>query len=266
MKTLLASFAAGLGLLASPACRDTAQAQNAPFFAQDVPYSGLRSTPATDFPDQAPFGSLRFDKLEWNHLGKFDSARWDMEAFYGSDYDKLFLKSEGFYSGRNRKFDEAQVQLLYSHLISYFFDLQVGIRQDLAPTPTRTPKRTYAAIGIEGLAPGYFEIDATAYLSQKGEVSGTFTTWYDLLITNRLVLQPRVDARLQLQRIPELQLGSGFTDLELGARLRYEFTREIAPYIGVTWDRRLGETATFAKRNYEPASSLYFVGGVRLFW
>ncbi|MEN3231910.1 copper resistance protein B [Methylorubrum rhodesianum] len=262
MKTLLASFAAGLGLLASLASRDTAHAQNAPLFAQDVPYSGLRSLPGTDFPDQAPFSSMRFDKLEWNRLGRFDSARWDMEAFYGNDYDKLFLKSEGFYSGRAKRFDEAQVQVLYSHLISYFFDLQVGIRQDLSPTP----RRTYAAIGIEGLAPGFFEIDATAYVSQKGEISGTFTTWYDLLITNRLVLQPRVDVRLQLQRIPELQLGSGFTDLELGARLRYEFTREIAPYIGVTWDRRLGETATFVKRNDEPTSSVYFVGGVRLLW
>ncbi|ACS39721.1 MULTISPECIES: copper resistance protein B [Methylorubrum] len=262
MKTLLASLAVGLGLLASPALQVTAQAQNAPLFAQDVPYSGLRSLPGSDFPDQAPFSSMRFDKLEWNRQGRFDSARWDMEAFYGSDYDKLFLKSEGFYSGRSNKFDEAQMQVLYSHLISYFFDLQIGIRQDFSALS----RRTYAAIGIEGLAPGLFEVDATAYVSQKGEISGSFTTWYDLLITNRLVLQPRVDVRLQLQRIPELQLGSGFTDLELGARLRYEFTREIAPYIGVTWDRRLGETATFAKRNDERPSSVYFVGGVRLLW
>jgi len=258
----LTSLALGLCLLAPPGLGSAALAQGVPALAQDQPYAGLRSPPTAAFPDQALFGSVRFDKLEWNRLGGRDSARWDMEAFYGTDYDKVFLKSEGFYSGRARKFDEAQFQVLYSRLISYFFDVQVGIRHDISPRPSRT----YAVIGVEGLAPGLFEIDADAYLSQKGEVSGTFTAFYDLLITNRLILQPRTDIRLQLQRVPDLNLGSGVTDLELGARLRYEFTREFAPYVGVTWDRKLGGTAAIAKRIDEPTSSVYFVGGVRLLW
>lgn len=256
MKTVLASVALGLGLLASPALQKAA-------VAQDVPYSGLRSPPGTAFPDQSLFSMVRFDKLEWNRLGTQDSARWDMETFVGTDYDKLFFKSEGFYDGRTEKLDEneAQVQLLYSRLISYYYDLQVGVRHDL-----RRPSRNYAVIGIEGLAPGYFEIDADAYISQEGEVSGQFTAFHDLWITNRLVLQPRVDVKMQLQRVPDLDLGSGITEFELGARLRYEFTRSFAPYIGVNWDRKVGETATIAKSNDEPISRVYFVGGVRLLW
>lgn len=116
------------------------------------------------------------------------------------------------------------------------------------------------------MAPGFFEIDAEAYISQKGEISGSFTGWYDLLITNRLILQPRVDLRLQLQSVPELELGSGLTDFELGARLRYEFTRNVAPYIGVSWDRKVGETASIALRNQKQPSSVNFVAGVRLLW
>ena len=262
MKAFLAFSALGLWLFASAASVKPAVAQDAPAFPQDRSSSGLRSLPSTSFPDQALFGGVRFDKLEWSRSGGRDSAKWDMEAYYGTDYDKFFFKSEGTYDGSGKKFEEARFQALYSRMISYYFDLQVGVRHDVSPKPSRT----YAVIGVEGLAPGFFEIDADAYVSQKGEISGTFTGWYDLLITNRLILQPRADIKVQMQSVPELELGRGFTDLELGARLRYEFTRNFAPYIGVTWDRKLGETATIAERNQKSASSVNFVGGVRLLW
>lgn len=231
MKFLLALLTGCL--LGSAILCDAAMAQTWPAYSREIPYSGLRSAPTTSFPDQALFGGMRFDKLEWNGLGGNDRARWDMEAFVGNDYDKFFFKSEGAFDGPTQRFDEARFQALYSRMISYFFDFQVGVRHDVSPRPSRT----YAVIGIEGLAPGFFEIDADAYISQKGEISGSFTGWYDLLITNRLILQPRVDLRLQLQSVPELELGRGLTDFELGARLRYEFTRNVAPYIGVSWDR-----------------------------
>ena len=134
-----------------------------------------------------------------------------MEAFVGNDYDKFFFKSEGVFEGHTQKFDEAKFQALYPRMISYFFDFQVGVRHDVSPKPSRT----YAVIRIEGLAPGFFEIDADAYISQKREISGSFTGWYDLLIANRFIQQPRVDTRLQLQSVPELDLGSGLTDFEL---------------------------------------------------
>ncbi|MBX9841472.1 MAG: copper resistance protein B, partial [Xanthobacteraceae bacterium] len=185
-----------------------------------------------------------------------------MEAYVGTDYDKLFFKSEGFYDGRAKKFDEAQIQVLYSRLISYYFDLQLGVRHDFSPKPSRT----YAVIGVEGLAPGFIEIDADAYISEKGDLSGSFTAFHDLLITNRLVFQPRIDVRVQAQRVEELSLGSGITDFELGGRLRYEIVRNFAPYVGVAWDRKVGETATIAKLEQKDVSKVYFVAGVRLLW
>ena len=211
-------------------------------------------------PDQQLFGSLRFDKLEWNGPGS--NARWDMEAFVGGDYDKIFLKSEGFYDGKTRKLEEGQMQVLYSRLISYYFDAQFGVRQDFSAKSNRT----YATIGVEGLAPFFIEIDADLFISQKGEVSSEITAFHDVLITNRLILQPRVDLKLQAQRVPDLNLGSGFTDVELGARLRYEITRNIAPYVGVVWDRKLGETASIARTNGEAVGSLFVAGGVRVLW
>ena len=116
------------------------------------------------FPDQQPFGSMRFEKLEWNGPGS--NARWDMEAFVGGDYDKFFLKSEGFYDGKTRKLEEGQVQLLYSRLISYYFDAQFGIRQDFSAKSNRT----YATIGVEGLVPFFIEIDADLYIVVREEL------------------------------------------------------------------------------------------------
>lgn len=216
--------------------------------------------PVAGFPDQQLFGGTRFEKLEWNGLGS--SGRWDMETFLGGDYDKFFLKSEGFYDGRAKKLEEGQLQLLYSRLISYYFDAQFGVRQDFSAKSNRT----YAAFGIEGLMPFFIELDADAFVSQKGEVSAQITAFHDLLITNRLILQPRIDLKLQAQPVRDLDLGSGFTDVELGARLRYEITRNVAPYVGVNWERKLGQTASIAKANGDPISSLFFVGGVRLVW
>lgn len=212
------------------------------------------------FPDQILFGGLRLDKLEWTGPGS--SARWDMEAFVGGDYDKVFLKSEGFYDGKAKKADEAQMQVLYSRLISYYFDAQFGVRQDFSAKSSRT----YAVIGVEGLAPGFIEIDADLFITPGGEVSGEFTFFHDLLITNRLIFQPRIDLKVQMQRVADLDLGSGFTDVELGARLRYEITRNVAPYIGVNWERKLGETASIARTKGDAIDSLFFVGGLRVLW
>jgi copper resistance protein B len=259
MKRSFAYICFGLSL--SVLSAGTAMAEDL-VLPKDLPYSGLRASAAPTFPDQTPFGGVRFDKFEYNGLGGLDSARWDMEAFVGGDYEKFFFKSEGSYNGRAGKLEDAQFQALYSRMISYYFDLQVGVRHDISPNPSRT----YAVIGIEGLAPGFFEVDAAAFISQNGEISGSFTGWYDLLITNRLILQPRVDLKLQLQSVPELELGSGVTDFELGARLRYEVSRNFAPYIGVSWDRKVGDTAHIAERNLKPVSSVNFVGGIRLLW
>jgi copper resistance protein B len=238
-----------------------AGAQTAPSYTEAAPWY-LRSPSGINFPDQQLFSSTRFEKLEWAGPNSGGSARWDMETFIGTDYDKIFFKSEGSYSGRARNLEEGQFQVLYSRLMTYYFDAQFGVRQDFS----KKSSRTYAVIGVEGLAPGFIEIDADAYISQKGEVSASITAFHDLLITNRLILQPRIDVKLQAQPVADLELGAGITDFELGARLRYEFTRNVAPYIGVNWDRKVGQTATIARNSGEAVSSVSFVAGVRLFW
>lgn len=250
-----AVFFGGLSSASAQAVKDATTGYSAAYVPPISYYQ-----PTAGFPDQQLFGGTRFDKLEWNGPGS--SGRWDMESFIGGDYDKLFLKTEGFYDGRAKKLEEGQVQLLYSRLISYYFDAQFGVRQDFSAKSNRT----YAAFGIEGLAPFFIEIDATGFVSQKGEVSSEITAFHDLLITNRLILQPRIDVKLQAQRVADLNLGSGFTDVELGARLRYEITRNIAPYVGVVWDRKVGETASIARANGESVGSVFVSGGVRLLW
>lgn len=259
-RIFFSSVLIGLSAFASIWCGAPARAQTPAQNIDSIPWY-LRQS-ATEFPDRKPFTSLRFDKLEWGGPNTGSSARWDMEAFVGTDYDKLFFKSEGFYNGKTRTIEEGQFQVLYSRLISYYFDAQLGIRQDFS----KKSNRTYAVIGVEGLAPGFIEIDADAFVSQKGEVSSEITAFYDLLITNRLILQPRIDVKLQMQSVPDLEVGAGLTDFELGARLRYEFTRNFAPYVGVNWDRKVGQTATIARINGEAVSNVSFIAGVRLFW
>jgi copper resistance protein B len=253
----LMAMALGSSLPSAPA-----QAQSPVPYVEQASWWGMRNPNGMSFPDQQVFSAARFDKLEWSGPNSGSSARWDLEGYIGGDYDRMVFKSEGFYSGRTKNLEEGQLQVLYSRLIDYYFNAQVGVRQDFS----NKSNRTYAVIGLQGLAPGFIETDTDLYISQKGEVSASFTAFYDLLITNRLILQPRIDLRLQAQPVPDLELGSGLTDFELGARLRYEFTRNFAPYIGVNWDRKVGQTATIARISGEPVSAVSFVAGVRLFW
>lgn len=216
---------------------------------------------AQEFPDQQLYGNVLVDLLEYRGGRGRGAFTFDGQAWYGSDYDKIWIKSQGNYDRNSNRVDSAEVQVLYSRLLSYYFDFQVGVRRDFKPNPSRT----YGVIGIQGLAPGFFEIDTQAFVSETGDVSGRFTGAYDLLITNRLILQPRAEINAAVQRVPELSTGSGITSFDVGARLRYEFRREFAPYIGVSWERKLGETSAIAKRQGQAQSTVSFVGGVR-FW
>ncbi len=216
---------------------------------------------AQEYPDQQPYGAVLVDLFEVRPQKKDELYVWDGQAWFGGDYERLWFKSQGSYDGRAKNLESAELQMLYSRLLDYFFYFQAGVRHDFRPNPTRT----YGVIGIQGLAPGMFEIDTQAFLSEKGDVSARFTGSYDLLITNRLILQPRLEVNAAVQPVPELKLGSGITNFEVGARLRYEVAREFAPYIGVNWERKLGETSAIAKNEGKSNSAFTFVGGIR-FW
>jgi copper resistance protein B len=205
-----------------------------------------------------PFYQVMFNLAEYQAREGADGFRWDGEGWFGGDINRLVVKSEG--SGAfGEGVEDAEIQALYSRAIGPYFNLQAGIRYDFEPNPSRT----YAAIGFEGLAPYWFEVEGALFLSDKGDVLGRLEGYYDQRITQRLILQPRAELNLAAQDVPENGIGSGLSDVELGLRLRYEISRQFAPYVGVSWDRKLGDTADFARAAGEDPSSTSFVFGIR---
>ena len=201
------------------------------------------------------------DRLEYRSSSQGNSMLWDMDARYGSQTRKLWIKTEGHYDLDNDKFEEAEITALYSKAISPYFDLQAGIRHDITPNPSQT----YAVLGLQGLAPYWFEVSSYAYLSDNGDLSARIELEYELLLSQRLVLQPRAELEASFQNIPQHNISSGFTNINYGLRLRYEFKREFAPYIGVSWDNALSKTATLLRLDGEETKNTSFVAGIR-FW
>ena len=199
-----------------------------------------------------------FNLAEYQARKGSDGYRWDGEAWVGGDINRLWLKSEGE-GGFGKALESAEVQALYSHALDPYWNLQAGVRYDFKPNPSRT----YATIGIEGLAPYQFEVEGALFLSDKGDVLARAEGYYDQRITNYFVLQPRVEANFAAQDVRDNGIGSGLTDLEAGLRLRYEGRREFAPYIGVSWERQFGDTARFSRARGDDTGGFSFVAGVR---
>ncbi|MDP3675680.1 MAG: copper resistance protein B [Novosphingobium sp.] len=204
------------------------------------------------------FSLIMFNLAEVQLREGRDGYRWDGEGWFGGDINRLVIKSEGSGSFGEGP-DDAEVQALYSRAIGPYFNLHAGLRHDFTPNPSRT----YATVGFEGLAPYWFEVEGALFLSDKGDVLGRLEGYYDQRITQRLILQPRAELNLAAQDVPENGIGAGLSDIELGLRLRYEIAREFAPYVGVSWDRKLGDTADFARAAGEDPSSTSVVLGIR---
>jgi copper resistance protein B len=212
--------------------------------------------------DDQIFAVFRVDRLEYQTNEGEANLLWDVQAWVGRDYNKLWFKSEGTYLFEMERVEEAEVELFYSRNIASFWDLQIGLRHDFEPDPSRT----FAALGVEGLAPYWFEVDTTAYISDDGDISFNLETEYDLLLSQRLILQPRFETNIAVQEVEELNIGSGINDIELGLRLRYEIRRQLAPYIGVSWSRKLGETADLTEADGENIEVTSFVVGIKLWF
>jgi copper resistance protein B len=199
-----------------------------------------------------------FNLAEYQARTGGDGYRWDGEAWIGGDIDRLTLKSEG--EGTfGKPLEAAEVQALYSRALDPYWNLQAGVRADVRPTPSRT----YATVGIEGLAPYWFDVEGALFLSDKGDVLGRASAWYDERVTQFFVLQPRVEANFAAQDVRRDGIGAGLTDFALGLRLRYEKARAFAPYIGVSWERQFGATARFTRARGEDTGGFSFVAGVR---
>ncbi len=212
--------------------------------------------------DSQIFWFLLFDQLEYQVNENENIFNWDITGWVGGDYQKLWIKSEGDVSLDDGN-GKAELQLLYGKQISPYFDFQAGLRYDQLYGDEGN-SRGFAVIGIQGLAPYFFEIDGSLFISHKGDVSARFKAEYELFLSQRVVLQPRVETNLAIQEVEEFGVGSGFNDLELGLRLRYEISREFAPYIGISWEKLFGKTAEFAEEEGESSDEVKFVTGLRL--
>lgn len=198
------------------------------------------------------------DQLEGLSGGGETGGSWDTIGWIGWDRDRVWFRTEG--EGAGGRLGEASADLLYGRAIARWWDVVAGIRQDFRPGPART----WAAVGLQGVAPYWFEIQATAYLGASGRTLFELETEYELLLTNRLILQPLIEARIYGKSDPERGIGAGLSTTEAGLRLRYELRRELAPYVGVTWNRKLFGTANFAKAAGEETSGTRLTFGIRL--
>jgi copper resistance protein B len=189
-----------------------------------------------------------------------DGYRWDGQAWYGGDIHRFVFKSEGE-GTRGEGVESAEIQALYSRTVGVYTDLQFGLRQDFEPH-----NRTYATAGFQSLLPYWFDVEGALFLSNKGELLGRLEGTYDLLLTNTLILQPRVELNFAAQNTAVTRTGSGLSNAELGLRLRYEITREFAPYIGVSWDRQVGQTANYSRALGKNIEAKSIVIGIRTFF
>lgn len=199
------------------------------------------------------------DRAELQMRDGADGYLWDLQGYYGGTTSRFWFKSEGEGSF-GEPIEDIELQALYSRAIAPFFDLQAGVRQDLAG-----PDTTYAVVGIQGLVPYMFEVDGALFLSHRGDITARLEAELDQRITQRLIVQPRAELNLSAQDIPQLGIGSGIDSFEVGVRLRYEIIREIAPYIGIEQTWRTGGSADFARARGEDASVTNYVVGIR-FW
>ena len=200
---------------------------------------------------------VMIDQLEVRSTGGPDPWVLDAQAWVGRDLNKLWVKAEVEYV--DGKTEEAEAQALYSRAVAPYWDLQIGWRHDFRPKPDRD----WLAIGFEGLAPYWFEVDAAAFVGEGGRLAARLEAEYEWIFTQRLVLSPELEVNLHSKNDASVGIGSGLSDLELGLRLRYEIRREFAPYVGVNWTRKIGNTADFARDEGEDTSDVQIVAGVR---
>lgn len=230
-----------------------ALAQKAPEFSNDL------------MMDNKTYVYLIAEKLEYRSMRGSNPLMWEVQGYVGKDLKKFWFKSHGeaLTTGSEA---EMEFQGLYSRGITPYFDLQAGIRYDLAYEDGGNKSRGFAVLGLQGMAPYFFHVDGGIFVSEHGDISASLEAEYDLLFTQRLIGQPVFEISAALQDVPEWGVGSGFNNIGLGFRLRYEFAREFAPYIGINWERKLGETADMAGAGGGNASNLSLLGGVRMWF
>ncbi|MEO8810176.1 MAG: copper resistance protein B [Rhodanobacter sp.] len=208
----------------------------------------------------ASSGMLQFNQLEAFHGRDGNGQSWEAQAWYGNDSDKLWLRSEGERSAG--RLEDGNVEVFWNHNVATFWSTQTGIRHDFGEGPARE----WAAFGVQGLAPYWFELEATVYAGAAGRTAARLRVDYELLFTQRLVLQPEAEVNVYGRNDPQRRLGRGVSDVQFGLRLRYEIRRQFAPYIGVNCVRRFGTSADFARQDRLPVLDRQWLAGIRVWF
>ncbi len=210
--------------------------------------------------DNTVYAFVLFDQLEWQGDRSAGGLNWDATGWVGGDRDRLWFRTEG--ETNDNHLGAAEAQLFYGRAVARWWDVVVGVRQDVRPGPAQT----WVAFGVQGLAPYWFEVEATGYVSDGGQTAVRLEVEYELLLTNHLVLQPLVELNLYGKSNVERGIGAGLSSADFGLRMRYEFRRELAPYVGVTWNNTFGETADLAEAAGETTEGPRLVAGLRVWY
>ena len=212
--------------------------------------------------DDMIYTYVSFDELEYVPGADEEPVEYKGQMWIGGDFDRVWLKARGEQSTLEHE-GNFEGQALYSRTTSAFWNTQVGVRVDHLYGPGPNATRGLLALGIQGLAPYWFEFESFVFVSHEGDVSARVEASYDLLFTQRIILEPELELNGAVQSVPRFGVGSGLSDLELGGRVRYEVVREFAPYVGVSWVRLFGETADLDRSGGGAASDANFVAGLR---
>lgn len=220
---------------------------------EDIPMPFPGAMHMVDDPFLSKFIIDRFEIIDSDEDDK--PILLEAEAWFGKDIDKLWIKAEVEREGSLT--EEAEFQFLYSRAVSPYWDIQAGIRKDFKPV-----EQEWAAFGIKGVAPYYFDVDAALFFGKGGKTAASFSGEYELMLSQKTALVPELEVNFFGQDDPEMGVGSGLSDMNFSLRLQHEFRREFAPYFGVTWTKLFGGTADYARDEGEDTSDARFMVGV----
>jgi copper resistance protein B len=240
-----------------------------PLPERDRPQANL--APQQDWPNPVNDRDRRLftlvDVLEYRPRtggdGSTSDYRWDIEGWYGGDYNRLWFKTEGQQDTAFKADYDVDFQLLYGRFLWKHYDIQVGGRVETQSFRGGNVARGLGVIGLQGIVPYNYEFESALFIDQSGAVSARLSYTKDFLVTQRLILQGRFQTNVAIQRVEEFTTGSGLNNLEFGVRLRYEIRREFAPYVGMSFDRSFGETSTLVRQQGGDPSQIRFVVGLR---
>jgi len=224
------------------------------------PMSPIHMVDVMGMDDNAMFGLVSLDRFEYVDTDAGSALAWSLQGWLGGDFNRFAFRSEG--TREHGRIEQADVELLWSHAVAPFWDSKLGIRHDIG----RGPDRSWVALGVQGLAPYGIDLSATAYVVEQGRTAARFEADYRLLLTQRLVLQPRFEVNAYSKDDPAARIGAGIADAELGLRLAYEIRREFAPYIGIERHQLFGATADLAHASGEGRGDTQWLAGVRLWF